>query len=160
MQKLACHYLNRRFFNFFFMTKKLQKKVTKKAEPKKAEPIKKSEPVKKVDATAKQPAKAPAKKVSTVSAEGNGLGKKHTCYSCNTKFYDFGKEEKVCPKCGADQGSRPAMKIKIPKSSPKLSEFDVVDEDVVAELGTEDDILLEPDSEMDDPEPIIDEEEA
>jgi len=52
------------------------------------------------------------------------------------------------------------VKVRVPKSSPKLSEFDVVDEDVVAELGTEDDILLEPDAEMDDPEPIIDEEEA
>lgn len=31
------------------------------------------------------------------------LGKKYTCYSCHTKFYDLGKPEPVCPKCGADQ---------------------------------------------------------
>ncbi len=138
------------------MTKKLQKKVVKKPETKKAEPSKKAES-KKVEAP--KSAKPSPKKTAPVS-EAGGLGKKHTCYSCNTKFYDLGKEEKLCPKCGADQNTRPAVKIKFPKSSPKLSEFDVVDEDVVAELGTEEDILLEPDAEIDDPEPILDEEDT
>ena len=31
------------------------------------------------------------------------LGKKYTCYSCHTKFYDLGKPVPLCPKCGADQ---------------------------------------------------------
>jgi hypothetical protein len=31
------------------------------------------------------------------------LGKKFTCYSCHTKFYDLGKPDPLCPKCGADQ---------------------------------------------------------
>jgi predicted nucleic acid-binding Zn-ribbon protein len=31
------------------------------------------------------------------------LGKKYTCYSCHTKFYDLGKPEPLCPKCGANQ---------------------------------------------------------
>jgi len=31
------------------------------------------------------------------------LGKKYTCYSCHTKFYDLGKPIPKCPKCGADQ---------------------------------------------------------
>lgn len=31
------------------------------------------------------------------------LGKKYTCYSCHTKFYDLGKPAPLCPKCGADQ---------------------------------------------------------
>lgn len=31
------------------------------------------------------------------------LGKKFSCYSCHTKFYDLGKPEPICPKCGADQ---------------------------------------------------------
>ncbi len=31
------------------------------------------------------------------------LGKKYNCYSCHTKFYDLGKPEPLCPKCGADQ---------------------------------------------------------
>ena len=31
------------------------------------------------------------------------LGSKHECFSCGTKFYDLGKSEVVCPKCGANQ---------------------------------------------------------
>ena len=31
------------------------------------------------------------------------LGKKYTCYSCHTKFYDLGKPIPKCAKCGADQ---------------------------------------------------------
>lgn len=31
------------------------------------------------------------------------LGRKYSCYSCHTKFYDLGKPAPVCPKCGADQ---------------------------------------------------------
>jgi uncharacterized protein (TIGR02300 family) len=31
------------------------------------------------------------------------LGNKHECYSCGTKFYDLGKPEALCPKCGANQ---------------------------------------------------------
>jgi uncharacterized protein (TIGR02300 family) len=31
------------------------------------------------------------------------LGIKHECYNCGTKFYDLGKSEAVCPKCGANQ---------------------------------------------------------
>jgi hypothetical protein len=30
-------------------------------------------------------------------------GRKYTCYSCHTKFFDLGKPVPVCPKCGADQ---------------------------------------------------------
>lgn len=31
------------------------------------------------------------------------LGRKFTCYSCHTKFYDLSKPEPICPKCGSDQ---------------------------------------------------------
>ena len=31
------------------------------------------------------------------------LGTKHDCYNCGTKFYDLGKPEPICPKCGANQ---------------------------------------------------------
>jgi hypothetical protein len=31
------------------------------------------------------------------------LGKKFECFSCRAKFYDLGKPEAVCPKCGANQ---------------------------------------------------------
>jgi len=31
------------------------------------------------------------------------LGTKFECYNCGTKFYDLGKSESICPKCGANQ---------------------------------------------------------
>jgi uncharacterized protein (TIGR02300 family) len=31
------------------------------------------------------------------------LGTKHECFNCGTKFYDLGKSEAICPKCGSDQ---------------------------------------------------------
>jgi predicted nucleic acid-binding Zn-ribbon protein len=31
------------------------------------------------------------------------LGKKYECFNCGTKFYNLGKPEAVCPKCGANQ---------------------------------------------------------
>ncbi|HXI12080.1 MAG TPA: FYDLN acid domain-containing protein [Thermoanaerobaculia bacterium] len=31
------------------------------------------------------------------------LGRKYTCYSCHTKFYDLGKPVPLCPRCNADQ---------------------------------------------------------
>jgi hypothetical protein len=31
------------------------------------------------------------------------LGKKYECFSCRTKFYNLGKPEAICPKCGANQ---------------------------------------------------------
>jgi hypothetical protein len=35
------------------------------------------------------------------------LGKKHECESCGTKYYDFGKPDPACPKCGAPSGGMP-----------------------------------------------------
>jgi uncharacterized protein (TIGR02300 family) len=31
------------------------------------------------------------------------LGTKYECTSCSTKFYDLGKPEPICPKCGLNQ---------------------------------------------------------
>lgn len=60
----------------------------------------------------KQPRKpsAPQKKKS---ADKSGedrrerLGTKHLCFSCKTRFYDLNKPAPVCPKCGADQRTKP-----------------------------------------------------
>ena len=38
------------------------------------------------------------------------LGAKHTCFKCQTRFYDLGKVAPICPKCGADQRQGPANK--------------------------------------------------
>jgi uncharacterized protein (TIGR02300 family) len=31
------------------------------------------------------------------------LGNKFECFNCGTKFYDLGKSDAMCPKCGANQ---------------------------------------------------------
>lgn len=31
------------------------------------------------------------------------LGNRHDCYNCGAKFYDLGRPEPLCPKCGANQ---------------------------------------------------------
>ena len=31
------------------------------------------------------------------------LGTKHECPSCGVKYYDFGKSDVPCPKCGAPE---------------------------------------------------------
>jgi uncharacterized protein (TIGR02300 family) len=31
------------------------------------------------------------------------LGTKYECFNCGTKFYDLGKSDPLCPKCGANQ---------------------------------------------------------
>ncbi|WP_005033154.1 FYDLN acid domain-containing protein [Holophaga foetida] len=43
------------------------------------------------------------------------LGKKWICFSCSAKFYDFGKPEATCPKCGTSQKDAPAKPRAIKK---------------------------------------------
>jgi len=31
------------------------------------------------------------------------LGNKYVCFQCGCKFYDLGRSQPICPKCGADQ---------------------------------------------------------
>jgi hypothetical protein len=53
------------------------------------------------------------------------LGRKYTCYSCHTKFYDLGKPIPVCPKCGADQRDAeeaPATTSHRGRSAPRVVE--------------------------------------
>lgn len=47
------------------------------------------------------------------------LGTKHGCFKCGTKFYDLGKSQAICPKCGADQKDSPALKA--PPASERRS---------------------------------------
>ena len=43
------------------------------------------------------------------------LGTKFECFHCGTKFYDLGKGEPICPKCGSNQ------KDASPSDSPSVS---------------------------------------
>ncbi|MHA7837322.1 MAG: FYDLN acid domain-containing protein [bacterium] len=47
------------------------------------------------------------------------LGYKWSCFSCQAKFYDLGKEEPICPKCGADQRDRPPEEPRTQVETPK-----------------------------------------
>jgi uncharacterized protein (TIGR02300 family) len=67
------------------------------------------------------------------------LGTKHTCYKCQTKFYDMKKPAPICPKCGADQREMPAPKVTERKKAAAAPKIEAVEE--------EDDVLKESESE-------------
>jgi len=79
------------------------------------------------------------------------LGIKHECFNCGTKFYDLGKAEAICPKCGADQKN--ASKTESPaatQASRRKRKAEVAKAIVVEE---EEAIVEAPDDELDAPEP-------
>jgi hypothetical protein len=47
-----------------------------------------------------------------------GFGYKWVCFSCSAKFYDMEKPEPVCPRCNADQRTRPAQDAPPPSPPP------------------------------------------
>jgi hypothetical protein len=62
------------------------------------------------------------------------LGRKYTCYSCHTKFYDLGKPIPICPKCGADQrDAEDAPVVSTPRRSRVVEPEPVEEPDFVAE---------------------------
>lgn len=93
--------------------------------------------------TASAVSKAPAVKIDP----NNPLGKKFNCYSCGTKFYDLHKPEKKCPKCGADQLAKPAIKSRM--AAIRSSEYEVEEEE---EPVLEDDELMEETEELEEAE--------
>jgi uncharacterized protein (TIGR02300 family) len=64
------------------------------------------------------------------------LGRKYTCYSCHTKFYDLGKPTPLCPKCGADQRDAEEAPVYTPSRSRRVVE-EPVEEDEVAPAAAE-----------------------
>ena len=68
------------------------------------------------------------------------LGKKYECYNCRTKFYNLGKPEPICPKCGANQKNAksedaPPPPPRPPRRSAVLME--PVPEESAGEFGEE-----------------------
>ena len=53
------------------------------------------------------------------------LGEKYVCYSCGAKFYDLGKPEPRCPKCGADQRQAPRQ---VRQRAAPVAEVETVEE--------------------------------
>jgi hypothetical protein len=54
------------------------------------------------------------------------FGKKFTCWSCGTKFYDMNRPNPKCPKCGADPADDP--KKDLPVATPASYGDDYGDE--------------------------------
>ena len=57
------------------------------------------------------------------------LGKKYTCYSCHTKFYDLGKPVPLCPKRGSDQRDADEAPVYTAPRSRRVVEEPVEDEE-------------------------------
>jgi len=155
---------------------KAAKKVAKKAAGKKAASKKSaarkapvSKAAKKASAGRKAPAAAapaPAVKSSAAARSATATapssevavmpgasrhGTKYACFKCGAKFYDLNRPEPLCPKCGADQRSRPKPQRKgapakdphraaVRPIAPLLDDEEEttsrdVDEDMVAALG-------------------------
>lgn len=86
------------------------------------------------------------------------LGTKHTCWKCETKFYDLRKAVPLCPKCGADQRESPALKTPVRearKAPPKPAK--AIREPLLDEAPEEEEAL--PDDEEGEEEAPEDEEE-
>ncbi|MGJ4790030.1 TIGR02300 family protein [Leptospira koniambonensis] len=105
-----------------------KKTVKKKAAPKSKPPVKKSAPKKKTPPAKKKEVASTSKPAGTKKSSAsksslNPLGKKFTCHTCGTKFYDLNKEVKICPKCGADQSKRPPSKSRSRVARVEEEEF-------------------------------------
>lgn len=88
------------------------------------------------------------------------LGRKYTCYSCHTKFYDLGKPEPLCPKCGADQRDAEETPLYVTGRSKRIVEEPAdepeIEEPERATSSNDDDedeiIPIEPEEDTDDDE--------
>ena len=76
------------------------------------------------------------------------LGKKYTCYSCHTKFYDLGNPVPACPKCGADQRDADEAPV-APTSRSRARVVVVVEEPAEEEFGADGEVVVPPAGEED-----------
>ena len=83
-------------------------------------------------------------------------GKKRTCQSCGTKYYDLNKTPMICPSCGVEFDPDLLLKTKKGKSSSSkiisdnekeltsdISDLDDIDSNSDNEVVSDDDPLLE-----------------
>ena len=78
------------------------------------------------------------------------LGMKYECFSCGARFYDLGKPEAICPKCGANQkdaSTGEAAQVGQPSRRKRKAEVakavDIDEEQPIADIG--DDEMVGPD---------------
>ena len=82
-------------------------------------------------------------------------GKKRTCQSCGTKYYDLNKTPMICPSCGAEFDPELLLKTRKGKS---LSSKTISDNEnnLTADIPNLDDIETDSDSEVvSDDEPLL-----
>jgi uncharacterized protein (TIGR02300 family) len=72
------------------------------------------------------------------------LGNKFDCYSCGTKFYDLGKSEPICPKCGANQKdatqadtAQAAASSRRKRKAEVAKVVEIEEEEPIADIGDE-----------------------
>lgn len=75
------------------------------------------------------------------------LGGKHECPSCGVKFYDLGKSEPVCPKCGANPSAGEEEEVKKPAKPAKRSKASSKAASRSSDAGGDDEDTADADSE-------------
>lgn len=74
------------------------------------------------------------------------LGDKHTCADCDTRYYDLGRPDATCPKCGSVNrvDEDVALASTLGRRSPKRArpDIDEPDEDETSEDEEEDEELM------------------
>jgi uncharacterized protein (TIGR02300 family) len=79
------------------------------------------------------------------------LGTKHECYNCATKFYDLGKSEALCPKCGANQKDAAHAEPTASQSSRRRRKaevskpIDIEEDEPIEDIAGGDDEMVGPD---------------
>ena len=92
-------------------------------------------------------------------------GKKRNCLACNTKYYDFNKSPIICPSCGSEfdpdiylksrKGNNLSTKVVSEKKqnmSDDMTNIDDIDTDTDDEVVSDDDPLLDINTENQDTE--------
>ena len=80
------------------------------------------------------------------------LGKKYECFNCRTKFYNLGKPEAICPKCGANQKDARSDDAPPPVPRPPRRAaimMEPIPEETASEFGEEAPALEEEEAEDD-----------
>ena len=82
------------------------------------------------------------------------LGKKFECFNCHTKFYNLGKPEAICPKCGANQKNAKSDDAPAPAPRPARRSMllETIPDENPPEFGEENSTEPEAESDLDDEE--------
>jgi hypothetical protein len=65
------------------------------------------------------------------------LGKKYECFHCHTKFYNLGKPDPICPKCGANQKNAKSDEAPPPPRPARRTLLETIPDENPPEFGEE-----------------------